>query len=129
MKQLDPVEKLRLEEQGRKIRELREEKGLSQAKLANIMELTTTSIQNYEAGRNDVVGKNRTKLALALSQDNTEFLSSPIGEVRENHAQYQVSPRPNIKKVVSHLTKISKDKDLSEEQYQILASIVKVIEK
>lgn len=62
-------------EVGQKIREIREQKGMTQAKLAETVSLTRTSITNVERGRQKLFVHTLFDIAAALGTEPSELLS------------------------------------------------------
>jgi ribosome-binding protein aMBF1 (putative translation factor) len=62
---------------GQRLREIRHRRGLSQAKLAKVLGLTTGAVQAYEHGRARVTVDRLLVLAAALGCEPAELLAPP----------------------------------------------------
>ncbi len=65
---------------GLKLKELREQAGLTQAQLAERADVAQRTISHIEQGRNKPTFETITKLAEALDVDCREFLKPPISK-------------------------------------------------
>ena len=63
---------------GLRVKELRNEKGLSQEKLANLAEIDRTYMTSLENGRRNVSLQNIEKILIALGFELTAFFDSPL---------------------------------------------------
>jgi transcriptional regulator with XRE-family HTH domain len=80
---LSSSERKRLSSQGERLRLIREGKGLSQVKLAKKLTLSTTAIQNWERGANDILYKHRDNLCNALGCTFSEISGDNISHSNE----------------------------------------------
>lgn len=69
---------------GKRLRELRDERSLTQEKLAHLAGLERTYISQAEQGRRNTTILTLQKLATALEVDITELLMPPTGEVDQD---------------------------------------------
>lgn len=72
------------EEFGRRLRELRQEKNLSQEALAHKADLDRTYITSLENGRRNVSIQTMAKVLQALEVSFVDFFSSELFEFRKN---------------------------------------------
>ncbi|GJL80235.1 MAG: hypothetical protein NPINA01_32240 [Nitrospinaceae bacterium] len=72
---------------GRKIREARETRGISQSKLAEELELSFQQIQKYEKGKNRVSASRLYQIAKILNQTVSYFYEEPNHHWPENRGR------------------------------------------
>ncbi|NTU70462.1 MAG: helix-turn-helix transcriptional regulator [Coriobacteriia bacterium] len=77
-------QKAELMDFGKRLRELRDERSLTQEKLAHLAGLERTYISQAEQGRRNTTILTLQKLATALEVDITELLMPPTGEVDQD---------------------------------------------
>jgi transcriptional regulator with XRE-family HTH domain len=75
---------VRLIDQGLRIKHYRKGIGYSQNKLAEVVKVSVTAVQNWERGRNDVLGKNRSALCRALKINELTLIAGGDGCVNTN---------------------------------------------
>lgn len=78
--ELDEKEWKRLVSQGARLKSIRKSKGLSQSNLAENLGLSTTAIQNWERGANDILFKHRERLCYVLGCSFSEIAGEPAGD-------------------------------------------------
>jgi transcriptional regulator with XRE-family HTH domain len=96
-------------ETGRRIRDLRREKGLSQARLAAAVDLSRTSITNIERGRQKLLLHTLQDIANALGVESQDLLprrsSSTTSLARQLPSDVPLKVRNLISKMVERQTK------------------------
>lgn len=133
--EIDEKEWKRLAAQGARLKTIRKSKGLSQSSLAEGLGLSTTAVQNWERGANDILYKHRDKLCYYLNCDFSEISGDKIGKTTNqadsetfniddiNQAINASSPRTSaIIREFNDL--IVRGIELSEQEESILKSIL-----